>query len=164
MIYFYVKVKKYKIFVNWRVKDKMFDFLKSREVDLKVIRKENDRIFNHLFDIIEIPFENTTELQRQVLATFSFGMLNAIANINKLTPPDVHALTIIMLEETFKYSKDQSVAFADDLIKAVACKDPNNTHKAIIHRGIDGHYQYINGQLDKVKENILNIFEILEGK
>lgn len=142
----------------------MFDFFKKRQVDLKLIREENKRMFSHLFEIIDISFEATTELQRQILATFSFGMLNAIGSINKLTPSDVHALTLIMLEESFNYSNKQSVAFADDLIKAAACGDPNNTHKAIIHRGINGHYHYINGELDKIKENILNIFEILESK
>ena len=142
----------------------MINFFKKENTDLKTLREDIKTISNDLFDIIKIPFEETTELQRQIIATFAFGMVNSIGMQNKLMPPDVHALTIIMLVECFKYSTKQAVAFADDLISAATTSDRNDTHKAIIHRGIDGHYHYTNGQKDKVGENLLNIIEILEDK
>src|SRR5215470_8880385 len=46
---------------------------------------------------VGVPFESTTELQRQVLASFAFGMTFAIGQIERLTPPEVHALSIKML-------------------------------------------------------------------
>lgn len=82
---------------------------------------------------------------------------------NELTPSDAHALAIIMLEECFKYSAHQAVAFSDILINAVVSSASNNTYRSIIHRGIDGYYDYIDGNKDKVGENLLDIIRILEN-
>src|SRR5712691_10658292 len=91
-----------------------------------------------LFSALGIPFEASTELRRQLLASYCFGMLFAGGRLNKLTPPDVHALTIAVLLDVFKYSQHQAVAFAEDLIQSSSGRG-NPTTNAVIHRGIDGY-------------------------
>ena len=114
-----------------------------------------------LFGVVGTPFEQTSELQRQILASFAFGMIFAIGQIKQLSPPDVHALTICCLMDVFKYADHQAGAFSSDLIAHASNKDPNDTHKAIIRRGIDGHYQWQEKQMDQLRANVDGIFKAL---
>jgi len=111
------------------------------ELRLQSARDENAQIASELFRVIGIPFEETSELQRQILAAFAFGMTFAASKMKQLPPPDVQALVICCLVDVFKYSDEQAAAFSARLISAASSKDPNDTMKAIIHRGIDGHNQ-----------------------
>jgi hypothetical protein len=110
-----------------------------------------------LFSVVGIPFENTTEFQRQLLAAFSFGMLFALGQFNKLTAPDIHALLICLLMDVFKYSDRQATAFTEDLIESASGRG-NETTNAVIHRGIDGHLQWEKGLRSDLKCNIDDIF------
>src|SRR5262245_52233901 len=104
--------------------------------DLKNTRAEIAVMASDLFDAIGIPFEKTTELQRQVLSAFAFGMVFAVGQIERLSPPEVHALATAMLMDVYKYSDHQAVAFGNELIDAAGGRG-NRTMNAIIHRGID---------------------------
>ena len=118
---------------------------------------------DELIAAVGIPFEQTSELQRQILASFAFGMIFAVGQIKRLSPPDVHAMVICCLTDTFKYSGAQAAAFSADLIQQSSSKDPKNTHRAIIHRGIDGHRQWQLGATAQLKENVLGIFKSLRA-
>ncbi|MGA8089200.1 MAG: Imm48 family immunity protein [Terracidiphilus sp.] len=75
---------------------------------------------NDLFVVIGVPFEQTLELQRQVLATFAFGMIFAEGRLRGLRPPEVHALVIACLTDVFRYSDQQAVSFSTNLISAAS--------------------------------------------
>lgn len=133
--------------------------------------KENDRLVPHrkaiaemtgsLFDAAGIPFDQTSELQRQVLAAFAFGMAFAYGQEHRLSPPDVQALAICFLMDVFGYAAHQAAAFSENLIAAASDPNPNNTMKAIIHRGIDGHRRWGQRQSDALSQNIADIFQAL---
>jgi len=112
-----------------------------------------------LFDVVGIPFEETTELQRQLLAAFAFGMMFAVVHFEKLSPPDAHALAIAMLMDSFRYSDHQAADQADLLIRASQDARVHDTINAVVHRGIDGHLQWQRDDLVALKDNILGIFE-----
>ncbi len=114
-----------------------------------------------LFGVVGIPFERTTELQRQILASFAFGMVFAVGQTNRLSPPEVHALAISCLMDVFKYADHQAVAFSSDLIAHTSSNDPDDTHQAIIHRGIDGHQLWQEKQTEQLRANIDGIFNAL---
>jgi hypothetical protein len=116
---------------------------------------------SELFGVVGIPFEQTSELQRQIMASFAFGMIFAVGQIKRLSPPDVHALAICCLMDVFKYADHQAGAFSSDLIAHASSRDPNDTQQAIIHRGIDGHRQWQQKQTDQLKVNIEGIFKAL---
>lgn len=129
--------------------------------DLVPIRHEVAAMAGELFEVAGVPFEQTSELQRQILATFAFGMIFAMAQIRRLPPADVHALAICCLMDVFKYADHQAGEFSADLISNASSRDPNDTHRAIIHRGIDGHYQWQQKQTDQLHANIDSIFRAL---
>jgi hypothetical protein len=126
--------------------------------DLKALRRQSAEMGHELCSVLSTPFEETTELQRQLLASLSFGMLFAVGCLNKLAPPDLHALSIFLLLDVFKYSEDQAVAFAEDLIAAASGRG-NPTINAVIHRGIDGHRQWEAGRMSELKSNLEDIFK-----
>jgi hypothetical protein len=125
------------------------------------VRREIAVMASELFGVIGVPFEQTSELQRQILASFAFGMIFAIGQIKRLSPPDVHALAICCLRDVFKYADHQAIAFSSDLIAHASSNDPNDTHNAIIHRGIGGHCQWQQKQTEQLRANIEGIFEAL---
>jgi hypothetical protein len=128
--------------------------------NLKDLRSSIEIMSNDLFVVIGIPFEKTSELQRQLLASFAFGMTFAIAQIERLTPPEVHALAITMLMDSFKYTENQSAAFAQQLIEC-GSGGGNSTINAVIHRGIDGHRQYQSAKREELHANLESIFSVV---
>jgi hypothetical protein len=131
------------------------------ESHLAPVRAEIDAMANELFGVIGVPFEQTSELQRQVLAAFAFGMIFAEGNLKGLRPPEVHALVILCLTDVFKYAAHQAAPFGADLISAASTNSRNRTTNAIIHRGIDGHRQWQQKDLDGLKANIEGILRTL---
>jgi hypothetical protein len=129
------------------------------ETDLVPVRRHVATVANDLFGVIGIPFEQTTELQRQLLAVFAFGMAFAVGQFQKLTPPEVHALAIACLMDVFQYTDHQAVAFAEQLIAASTDRNVHPTIHDVVHRGIDGHYQWEKGQMDELRANIEGIFQ-----
>jgi hypothetical protein len=55
--------------------------------DLVRLRRDVAEMASGLFDALGIPFERTTELQRQVLAAFAFGMTYAAGRTQSRTTP-----------------------------------------------------------------------------
>jgi hypothetical protein len=128
--------------------------------DPKTLRRQSAEMGEALFSVLGIPFDETTELQRQLLAAYSFGMLFAAGRLNKLDPPDVHALAIVVLLDVFKYSQHQAVAFAEDLIQSASGRG-NPTTNAVIHRGIDGYHLFKAGLMLEPKSQMEDIFRIV---
>ena len=128
--------------------------------DLKALRRQSAEMADELFSVVGIPFEETTELQRQLLGAFGFGMLFAVGQLNKLTPPEVHALSVCLLMDVFKYSDHQATAFAEGLIESSRGRG-NPTINAVIHRGIDGHWQWKEGLTSDLKRNLEDIFRVV---
>lgn len=113
-----------------------------------------------LFYLAGIELDNTNELQRQACGAFLFGFVFAHGRIYELKPPEIHALLIAMLMDVLNYSGEQANSFSSELINATAA-GPEDTTRAIIHRGIDGHYQLTSSDYEELRNNILGIFSIL---
>lgn len=135
----------------------------SDQIKIEKVEEEISKIVNELFNLIEVEFENTTELERQVVAAFCFGMINAMAVTESLSQAQTHASTIAMLIKNFRYSDHQAVDFTQELINATK-KEFHPVMNQIIHRGIDGHYKYVNNQKNELKLNLINVINIVNGK
>jgi hypothetical protein len=122
------------------------------------VRAEIATMASDLFDVIGVPFEQTSELQRQVLAAFAFGMIYAEGKLRELQPPEVQALVTACLMDVFKYSDHQAVAFSTNLISAASShsRTPTTTG-AIIHLGIDGHRQWQQKKTDVLRANLREV-------
>ena len=130
---------------------------------LEGCREQNASMVNSIFPIIGIRFEDTSELQRQLLAAFAFGMVYADGQIKGVSPTAVHGLAISMLKDVFNYSPEQAAEFSSLLIEAASDKTVHSVINAIIHRGIKGHYQWEQKQSSRLKENIEEIFKEVEN-
>jgi hypothetical protein len=73
-----------------------------KKSDLKALHFDIGRMTIELFAAMGIQFNETTELQRQLLESFAFGMTFAIGQLEKLTPAEVRTLAIGMLLDGFK--------------------------------------------------------------
>jgi hypothetical protein len=128
---------------------------------LALVREKLAKDTEPLFGAINVAFADTTELERQLLATFAFGIVYAEGRTNGLSAAQVHALSITVLINTFKYSPEQAAAFAEHLIDVAADRDVHPTMNAIIHEGIDGHEAMGRGDTAAVTERIDRIFTLL---
>ena len=89
----------------------------------------------------------------QILATFTFGMIFAVSQFEKLAPPEVHALAMACLADVFEYADHQAVIFAEILIAAAASHDPNDMQPER-PQGIDGHLQWQERRVGELRDNI----------
>jgi hypothetical protein len=115
---------------------------------------------NDVFRVCGVEFAKTSEMQRQVCGAFLFGVAYAHGRVHQLSPPDVHALVITLLVDLLHYSAEQAGAFSSRLVQ-VTSAGPNDTMKAIIHRGIEGHRQLNSGEHEALRQNLLGIFQTL---
>ena len=111
---------------------------------------------------IGIPFEKTTELERQILAVYLFGMANGLPEQIKYTPLNMETGMIAVLVSIFQYSIKKAQDFVREMIADLQSKDENNTIYAIIHRGLDGYFAYKDELKEKVAEDIFQIISSLE--
>jgi hypothetical protein len=118
------------------------------------MRRDVGAMGHALFDAIGVPFVRTTELQRQILAAFAFGMAYAAGRTERLTQPEVHAMELASLVDVFGYSQAQAAAFCQELINSAAEPQKHQTMSAVIHRGIDGHAQWQHGNREALVHNV----------
>ena len=128
--------------------------------DIGSYRRDIGAMVDELLAANEVPYAETTELQRQVLAAFAFGMCHVVGTEHQLQSAQVHALSICMLIDCLGYSDEQAGAFSQDLIDSAAGFG-NPTTEAIIHRGIDGHRQWQARDMSALRRNLGEIFESL---
>lgn len=123
----------------------------------------SSKMTNELFKILEVKFEETSEVERQIISAFAFGMINAYALAEKVEPPKVHGTMIGILINEFKYSEKQACEFTQTLINSTNRKY-NPTMYTIIHRGIQAYYDYKETKEKEVYDNLTYIIDIIVSK
>lgn len=145
----------------------LFDKFKKNENDIfKSLCLETGTEFFELYlKQTNITFETVSELERQILSVYFFGMSDALRQNKAVSnSPDEIALTIInTLVSVFKYSQGQAEQFFYGMIDALQSKDPQNTQYVIIHRGVDGYFAWEKGDKINVIKDVCQIINILKG-
>lgn len=105
-----------------------------------------------------------SELERQVLAVYGFGVADGIRQnkYGRLSNKDINAGIINLYGSFFGYSENQSAELFDTIVDAIQDGDPKNTHMAIVHQGLEGYFMWEEDQREDVVENIHRIIEILQ--
>ena len=137
----------------------------SNEKYLNECKKIINKILKLYLERNNIFFDNLSELERQVICNYSFGIINGINMVNYNLSPEQVAFSIKKILTTiFAYSDDQSDSFTEKMISDILSKNYNNTTNVIIHRGLES---YLNNKyneslhvqdLEKIIENIGNNF------
>jgi hypothetical protein len=131
--------------------------------EMKALRSKISDMCGSVITATSIPLESTSELERQIMASFAFGMTFVVGQSEHLTPPQIHALSITMLVDAFEFTEGEAVAFTNDMIEA-AGGGGNPTIRAIIHRGIDGHLQWISGRTEELEKNINSVLKAMRSR
>lgn len=115
---------------------------------------------------INTPFEETIELERQILAVYFFGMSNRLMQHLKLEKSLLEITEIIKknLVDVFRYSNEQAKDFLDNMVENLQSKDPKNTQYVIINRGLDGYFSWEKGQKENVIKDVCQIINVLKGQ
>ena len=117
-----------------------------------------------LCGLIQVPIENTSESQRQVLATFAFGMVWGVADAEELKYPDIYGFGLTMLTDVFKYSIHQAVRFMNLLVKCSSPTDcPNAAVNAVMYHGVEGYRQWGAGDSEALQANLQHVLEAISG-
>lgn len=106
--------------------------------------------------------EILNEQEKQIIATFCFGMINGYSLKNKKNAIQIQGATIDILIEMFFYSPAASAEFCNFLIECTD-KSFHPTMHSIIHRGIQGYYQYEEAKNNELKDNIENVIEVVKN-
>ena len=111
-----------------------------------------------------ISFEKTTEIERQVLAVYFFGMSNGLIQGLKLgiSLSELAEMIKKNLIDIFHYSNEQAKQFLDNMIENLQSKDSKNTQYVIIHRGLDGYFAWEKGKKDNVIKDVCQIINVLK--
>lgn len=138
-------------------------FNKSQNNFNSMIKKLSQDVVNLYTNETQTSFEQITELERQVLVTYLFGMFDGLRQNNKIDIiPDQMAINISdILASVFKYPKNQAESFVNEMIDNLQSNNPQNTSYVIIHRGLEGYYTWNNSK-DKVIKDIMQIVSLLK--
>ncbi len=134
----------------------MFSFLRKKKTEALPLvghRQQLNSMADELLRVVGVDFDQSSQLDQALIGTFFFGMLQAHCLIAKLVPPQVHALAIAVYQDALHYTPQAAIQAVQQCIDAT---DPQNhpAMNAIIHRGIDGHQQFISGNLQALAENL----------
>src|SRR5689334_17081089 len=83
-----------------------------------------------------------TDLRREIIATFVFGMAYAACRLEELTAPEVHALSLLLMRDVFEYDDRDAARVVDVAIRASIDVSHHDTVNAIIHQGIEAHREW----------------------
>ena len=136
---------------------------KKPEKPLVPHRDEMNAMASALLKISGIDFDSAPQLEQALIGTFLFGMLQTHGMSNKLTPTEIHALSLIVFKESLHYTDEAAAQGVQECINATS-PGYHKAMNAILHRGIDGHKQYKSGDLDGLRTNITSILEHYRNK
>ncbi len=139
-------------------------FYKSKENKFNcIIKKLSEDVLSLYLKEMDLSFEQITELERQILATYLFGMFDGVRQNNHfdITPNQIAIDISDILISVFRYSKSQAESFIDEKIEDLQSSNPQNTSYAIIHRGLEGYFIWSESR-EKVIQDIIQIVNLLK--
>ena len=116
--------------------------------------RESLRLANDIIQLIKIDLKD--EMNRQTLASYIFGVLNAKAIQESISPIEVQVTMIHVGIKALDYSPEAATQMTQFVIDATD-KNFHPTVYAIIHRGIEAFYLYSNEKYEQLKEDFDNI-------
>ncbi|WAA08949.1 Imm48 family immunity protein [Fervidibacillus albus] len=141
----------------------MTQFSEAEIQQIKEVHKEIEDIAYDLFLLSETQLEETAGLELLVFATFCFGIINEIALMKKLSSIQTYVITSLLLLTVFHYSEDQIDEIVQELFNTKDEHHPSLMYE-ITQRGMLGYHQYINDDLNDLKENLLDALAVAKEK
>ena len=143
-------------------------FSKNKKSMLEDFCNETNKMIQTLLEEYckerSVTFEQASELERQILAVYAFGMAEGVRQAEYLSLNAVQVESGItgMLNSVFRYSIGQAQDFVHLMITNLQSGEPENTYCAIIHRGLDGYYLWKDEKKKAVINDVVQIVNILQ--
>jgi hypothetical protein len=131
---------------------------KQAEHELIAHREQLNKMAAALLSTSGVDFDRASQLEQALIGTFLFGMLQTHGMFHKLTPPQIHALALMVFKDSLHYTDSAATQGVQECINATR-PDQHDTMNAILHRGIDGHKQYQDGEIDALRKNLTSILD-----
>jgi hypothetical protein len=133
-------------------------FWKKKPQDLHLVphREECNKIASSALVASGLEFDSASQLEQALIGTFIFGMISTHGMMNQLQLVEVHAVALCVFQDTLHYTVDAAAQGVQECINA-ATPNYHPTMNAILHRGIDGHKQYLDGDFNGLSQNIQSI-------
>jgi hypothetical protein len=135
----------------------MFWRKKPKEGRLVPHRKALNEMTVALLAASGTSFDAASQLEQALVGTFVFGMIHAHSMTSQLSPPDTHALALLVFQDTLHYTPAAAAEAVQQCINATA-PGYHDGMNAILHRGIEGHRQYVEAKHEAMASNL---FEVL---
>ena len=101
------------------------------------------------------------DLDKQLVAAYIFGMLNGKAHEESIQPTDVQALMIRIGIDKLNYPTEVSYQMTQFMIDATD-RDFHPTVNAIINRGIEAYYLFVEKNYDELATDFKYIIETIK--
>jgi hypothetical protein len=111
-----------------------------------------------LLRVAGVDFDRSDALTQALIGTFLFGMLLAHAMSFGRTPEEARNLAISVFESVLHYTPAAASEGVQHCIEATR-PGVHDTMNAILHRGIDGHRQYIERDEAGLERNVRSVLE-----
>lgn len=138
-------------------------------------KKKNDRrphtsfhqqgndLAEHLLTAANIDFDASSKLEQALVSTFLFGMLTAEGMMRRLPPNEIRDGAISVFRDVLHYTQDAAIQGVQHCIEATG-PNVHEPMKAIIHRGIDGHRQLIEGDKLGLAQSIGDVLQRFQNQ
>ena len=135
-------------------------FWKKKQADnnLAPQRGQLNTMAAALLNLSGVDFDRATQLEQALIGTFLFGMIQTHGMLHGLTPPEIHALALIIFKDSLHYTDSAAAQGVQECINATQ-PEYHRTMNAILHRGIDGHKQYQDGDMDALRTNLTSVLD-----
>ncbi len=116
-----------------------------------VLHKNMDDMVQELFSMMSISLDQATELQRQILAAFAFGLIYSAAQENELNVSEAQVLAVTVFQNSLQYEAEEAEEFVELLIEASSDSEVSPGITALIFQGIDGYTAWVSGSRSELK-------------
>lgn len=117
-------------------------------------------MIDKFLSLVTIDLED--DLDRQLVAAYIFGMLNGQAHEESIPPTDVQALMIRIGIDKFSYPTEVAYQMTQFMIDA-ADREFHPTVNAVIHRGIEAYYLFVEKNYDELVTDFKYIIETIKN-
>jgi hypothetical protein len=111
-----------------------------------------------LLSVSGLDFDHATQLEQALIGTFLFGIIQTHGMFNGLTPPEIHALALLVFKDSLHYTDSAAAQGVQECINATR-PEYHPTMNEIVHRGVDGHKQYLDGNMVALQTNLISILD-----
>jgi hypothetical protein len=109
-----------------------------------------------------VDFDQSDALTQALIGTFLFGLLHAYSMSAGRTPDDAFELAVSVFRKVLHYTPEAAAEGVQHCIEATR-PGVHDAMNAIMHRGIDGHQQYVAGDLIGLQGNLKSILAQFGG-